>query len=288
MQSRFVSTAAAEVMERPRALTHVITVASGKGGVGKSNVVANLAMALSQAGKRVLVLDADLGLGNMDVLLGLVPEYTLEHVLAGTHSLNDVILDGPGGIRVLPASSGVPQLTALTESQQLLLLDQLEQVSESVDVLLIDTGAGISTNVTFFASSAQDSIIVVSPEPTSLTDAYALIKILARQYREHRFKVLVNMAKSPREAMEVFRKLDTAADRFLHVAIEYVGYIPMDDYVPFAVRQQKAFWEIYPDSPAAKAISQLARRVMQWHAPAFPKSSVQLLWQRLIHTTSAV
>lgn len=285
MQSRLTASVVSDVLDRPQTQPHVLAVSSGKGGVGKTTVVANLAIALSQAGKRVLVLDADLGLGNVDVLLGLVPTCTIEHVLRGTHSLRQVVLDGPCGIQVLPASSGVPQLTALTGPQQMLLLDQLEQVSESVDVLLIDTGAGISPNVTFFASSAHDTLVVVSPEPTSLTDAYALIKVLTRQYREQRFKVLVNMARSPREAMEVFKKLDTAADRFLHVALEYVGHIPDDDYVPLAVVRQKGLVEAFPESPASKALHRLAAHVMQWRAPLLPKSSVQLLWRRMMQST---
>jgi flagellar biosynthesis protein FlhG len=221
----------------------------------------------------------------LDVLLGLVPQYTIEHVLSGARTLDEILLEGPAGIHVLPASSGVPNLTALTESQQLLIQEQLEQMSADMDVLLIDTGAGISATVTFFASSAQDTIVVVSPEPTSLTDAYALIKVLTRQYRERRFKVLVNQAKSPREATEVFRKLDLAADRFLHVAIDYIGYIPDDDYVPMAVMQQRAIAEAFPDAPASQAFTKLAKQVLQWPKPGLPKSSVQLLWQRLIHAS---
>ena len=285
MQSRLNSPATmpsdAESSERR---TQVIAVSSGKGGVGKTNVVASLAVALSKSGKRVLVLDADLGLGNLDVLLGLVPRYTIEHVLSGARSLDEVLLEGPAGIHVLPASSGVQTLTALTESQQLLIQEQLEQISLDTDILLIDTGAGISPTVTFFASSAHDTVIVLSPEPTSLTDAYALIKVLARQYREHRFKVLVNQAKNPREAADVFRKLDLAADRFLHVAIDYIGCIPHDDYVPLAVMQQKAVADLFPESPASQAFARLARQVTQWPRPGIPKSSMQLLWQRLVQT----
>jgi flagellar biosynthesis protein FlhG len=265
--------------------THVIAVTSGKGGVGKSNVVANLAVALAKSGKQVLVLDADLGLGNLDVLLGLAPRYTIEHVLSGTQRLTDILLEGPAGIHVLPASSGVPHLTVLTESQQLMIQEQLAQLSMEMDVLLIDTGAGISPTVTFFAASAHESVVVVSPEPTSLTDAYALIKVLSRQYRERRFKVLVNQAKSPREAGEVFRKLDRAADRFLDVVIDYVGFIPDDDYVPLAVMQQKAVCDLFPGAPASQAFARLAGQVMQWSKPDMPKSSVQLLWQRLVHAS---
>ncbi len=260
--------------------TQVIAVASGKGGVGKTNVVANLAVSLSKAGKRVLLLDADLGLGNLDVLLGLVPRHTIEDVLVGTHTLAEIMLKGPAGIHVLPASSGVPRLTSLTESQQLMIQEQLADLAAEMDVLLIDTGAGISPNVTFFASSADETMVIISPEPTSLTDAYALIKVLARQYRERRFKVLVNQAKSPREASEVFGKLDVAVDRFLHVSVELVGAIPYDDYIHMAVMQQKAVSDMFPDAPAAQAFKRLAQQVVQWPKPGLPKSSVQLVWQR--------
>lgn len=260
--------------------TRVIAVSSGKGGVGKTNVAANVAVALARAGKRVLVLDADIGLGNLDVLLGLVPRYTIEDVLSGTRTLDEIAVEGPAGIQVLPASSGVPHLTALTDSQQIIIHEQLEQLAGGMDVLLIDTGAGISANVTSFASSAHETVIVATPEPTSLTDAYALIKVLARQYRERHFKVLVNQAKSRREAAEVFAKLDRAIDQFLHVAVEYVGYIPYDDYVPLAVMRQKAVVEAFPASPAAQAFVKLADQMLQWPTWEIPKGSVQLLWQR--------
>ncbi len=260
--------------------TQVIAVSSGKGGVGKTNVVANLAVTLTKIGKRVLVLDADLGLGNLDVLLGLLPRHTIEDVLVGTHTLDEIVLRGPAGIHVLPASSGVPHLTTLTDAQQVMIQEQLAALASEMDVLLIDTGAGISPNVTFFASAADETIIVVSPEPTSLTDAYALIKVLARQYRERRFKVLVNQAKSPREATEVFGKLDVAVDHFLHVSVELIGVIPYDDYVHLAVVQQKALAELFPQAPATQAFMRLAQQVIQWPRSGLPKSSVQLIWQR--------
>jgi len=262
--------------------TRVITVTSGKGGVGKTNVVANLAIGLARAGKRVLVLDADLGLGNIDVLLGLVPRFTLEHVLSGSHHLSDIIIEGPAGIRVLPASSGLPHLTSLTDAQQLILQSELETVADRAEVLLIDTGAGISPNVTYFTSAAQETIVVISPEPTSLTDAYALIKVLCRDHRERRFHVLVNMVRSQREAVQTFRKLDVAAERFLNVRLEYLGFIPLDDYLPMAVVEQKAVTERFPCSPAARAFVQLAKAVEAWPEPQLPKSTVQFLWQQLI------
>ena len=269
-------------MDHGRPCTRVITVTSGKGGVGKTNVVANLAVGLARVGKRVLVLDADLGLGNIDVLLGLVPRYTLEDVLCGSRRLSDIILQGPAEIQVLPAGSGLPHLTVLTDSQQLILQTELEHIADTVEVLLIDTGAGVSPNVTYFASAAQEIIVVISPEPTSLTDAYALMKVLCRQHRERRFKVLVNMVKNQREATQTFRKLDVAAERFLNVRLECLGFIPLDDYLPMAVIEQKAVTERYPSSPASRAFLQLAKKIAEWPDPQLPKSTVQFLWQQLV------
>lgn len=260
----------------------VLAVTSGKGGVGKTNVVANLAIALAQTGKRVLVLDADLGLGNLDVLLGLVPTWTLEHVLHGQKHLPDVILHGPQGIRVLPASSGSLDLTSLTWEQQLLLQDELEQVSRDVDLLLIDTGAGISPNVMFFAVAAQETLVVVTPEPTSLTDGYALMKVLSKEYAETRFRLLVNLVRSPEEATAVYRRLCRAADRFLNISIDFVGWVPADDYVPLAVCQQRAVVDRFPQAPASRAFHRLAASVGRWKPCVAPKGSVQFFWQRLV------
>ena len=274
--------AAMPAMAQGNLCTRVIAVTSGKGGVGKTNVVANLAVGLARAGKQVLVLDADLGLGNIDVLLGLVPRYTLEDVLCGSRSLSDIIIPGPAGIQVLPAGSGLPKLTTLTDTQQLILQTELERVVDNVEVLLIDTGAGISPNVTYFAAAAQETIVVISPEPTSLTDAYALMKVLSREHRECRFKVLVNMVKCQRDATQTFRKLDVAAERFLNISLEYLGFIPLDDYLPMAVIEQKAVTERFPASPASRAFVELAKKVAEWPDPQLPKSTVQFLWQQLI------
>ena len=263
----------------------VIAVTSGKGGVGKTNVVANLAMALSLGGKRVLVLDADLGLGNLDVLLGVVPQYTLEHVLSGAKRVSEIILQGPGGIMILPASSGIQDLTALSREQQVILQDELDRISADVDVLLIDTGAGISSNVLFFAVAAQEILVVASPEPTSITDAYALMKVLSSRFSERHFRLLVNMAKSQRDAREVYRKIGLVADRFLNVSIDYVGYIPADEHVPKAVCRQRAVVEAYPHAPASQEFYRLADTVGHWSPTAAPKGTVQFLWQRLVSQT---
>lgn len=271
--------------EEPARRIQVVAVTSGKGGVGKTNVVANLALAMSLTGKRVLVLDADLGLGNLDVLLGLVPQYTLEHVLSGEKRLSDVIVRGPGGMMILPASSGVQDLTALTSEQQVLLQEELEQASNEVDVLLIDTGAGISSNVLFFSVAAQEILVVVSPEPTSITDAYALMKVLSHRFSERHFRLLVNMARSQREAREVYRKIGAVADRFLDISIDYVGHIPLDDHLQMAVCKQRPVVDAFPHAPASQGFHRLATVVRNWEPSISPKGSVQFFWQKLVTQT---
>jgi len=270
----------------PSVGVQVIAVTSGKGGVGKTNVVANLAVMLAREGKRVLVLDADLGLGNLDVLLGLVPEWTLEHVLDGQKALADIVMRGPGGIGILPASSGMYDLTALTPEQQLLLQGELDRMANAIDVLLIDTGAGISSNVLFFASAAQEILVVASPEPTSMTDAYAVMKGLSQRHAETRFRLLINMARHQREALEIYRKITLVADKFLNISIDYVGYIPDDDYVPMSVCKQRAVVDLYPQAPSTQEFRRLARMVVQWKAE-HPKGGVQFLWRGLIARSEA-
>ena len=238
-----------------------IAVASGKGGVGKTNVTANLAIAMKKLGKEVLVLDADLGLSNLDVLLNLAPRYNIQHVLSGEKTLNDVIVEGPHGIKILPASSGVQEMTDLDEFQRLRLLEEFESYDGDIDVLLVDTAAGISTNVAFFCIAAQEIIVVTTPEPTALTDAYALIKVLFTGYQEKYFKVLVNNARREADATDVFKKLSAAAEKFLSISLDYLGYIPHDDLVQKAVRRQGAVIDLYPSSAASLSLSDIALKL---------------------------
>ena len=260
----------------------VISVTSGKGGVGKSNVVSNLAIALSMQGKKVLVIDADLGLGNLDVLLGLSPVYNLNHVLNGEKNLADILIDGPAGIKIIPAGSGVQELTSLGQHEKLKLLDELDMLEEQFDIMIVDTEAGISENVTYFTVAAQEIVVVVTPEPTSITDVYALVKLLATRYSEHHFKVLVNMAKDSEDALEVFRKLANVAGRFLDISLDYLGCVVKDEKVVEAVKRQRAVSELFPDSEAAGCFTTLAKRVIENTRQTRLKGNIQFFFRRFL------
>ena len=260
----------------------VISVTSGKGGVGKTNVVVNLAYALTQSGKKVLVLDADMGLGNIDVMLGLAPEYNLYHLINGEKSLSEVMTSGPGGMKILPAGSGIQELSELTPNQKLNLLAELDRIDNSIDIVLIDTAAGISGNVMYFNTAAQDIIVVASPEPTSMTDAYALMKILHTKYGESRFRLLVNMVRDSGEGRDVYRKLSAAADKFLNISIDYIGHIMQDKSVRMSVLNQRSVVDLYPGSDAGKCYTSLDRTVCGWPVNKDIKGNIQFLWRRLM------
>ncbi len=268
-------------------MPRVISVTSGKGGVGKTNVVANLAMAFSKLGKRVLVLDADLGLGNLDVLFGVMPQYTLEHVLAGQKRISEVLVQGPGNIQILPTSSGTGHLHDLTSEQKLLLLSELDRLETAADVFLIDTGAGIGSTVLYFNTAAQEIILVVTPEPTSLADAYALMKVMSKQHGEKRFNLIVNMVKSESEAQAVVQKLSLVCEQFLDVAIEYIGSVPFDDYLRMAVCTQKSVVDAYPHARSSTHFMQIGRKILQKPIRQDPKGNIQYLWRRLLSKASA-
>ena len=241
--------------------TRVIAITSGKGGVGKTNITANLAYIFSKMGKRTLLLDADTGLANIDVILGITTKYNLSHVLRGEKTLSEAIVEGPGGIKILPATSGIRGMVELSKGQKFTLLEELDELDEDFDFMLIDTAAGITDNVMYFNMAAREIIVVVSPEPTSLTDAYALIKMLYQDYKVKSFMLLVNMVKNSNEAVEVYTRLSNATNHFLGLPIEYLGHIPYDQNVSKAVRKQKLLAEIFSDSKASKSMFKIIEKL---------------------------
>lgn len=247
--------------------TRVIAVASGKGGVGKTNVVANLAVGLARLGDSVMVFDADLGLGNIDILLGLAPRFNLSHVIRGERSLEEILVRGPHGLWVLPAASGVASMAALTPAQQANLIDAVSRLNVPVDYLLIDCAAGISGDVLTFSRAAQEVVVVLSNEPASIADAYALVKVLSRQYGLKRFQLLPNMVRDAAEGKALFARFCSVADRYLDVSIGLAGAIPLDPALRSAVRAQRAVIESAPGSPSAKAFGALVERVRTWPMP---------------------
>ncbi|MGK0304295.1 MAG: flagellar biosynthesis protein FlhG [Gammaproteobacteria bacterium] len=263
-------------------LIKVIAVTGGKGGVGKTNVTLNTAISLAQQGKRVMVLDADLGLANVDVLLGLRVEKNLSHVLSGECTLDEVLVEGPYGIKIAPATSGSQSMTELTPTEHAGLIRAFSELQSQIDVLIVDTAAGISDMVLSFSKAAQDIMMVVCDEPTSLTDAYALIKILNKEHGVFRFKIVANMVRSMREGDELFSKLTKVTNRFLDVALELVAVIPFDENVRKSVRKQKAIVEAFPTSPAAMAIRRLAKKAIEWPIPNQPGGHLEFFLEQLV------
>lgn len=280
MQKKIQDTLAMTMDRHPR----VICVTSGKGGVGKTNVVINLAFHLAKKDKKVLVLDADLSLANVDVLLGLTPRFNLHHVFQGEKSLAEVLVSGPGGMSILPASSGILELSELNEDQKLFFLAEMEALNKKIDILLIDTAAGINNNVIYFVLAATERIILLSPEPTSLTDAYALIKVLSTRYNVKKVRILVNEARSEREAMAVFKQLAGVTDRFLDsLSMDYLGYIPHDEQLPQAVRRQRLVTELYPNTKSSLSFARLSERILEEEDKFYPDGNIKFFWRELVN-----
>jgi flagellar biosynthesis protein FlhG len=260
----------------------VIAVTGGKGGVGKSNVSLNLGMCLSELGRRVVLLDADLGLANLDILLGLTARENLSHVLSGQCSMRDILVEGPGGMKIVPASSGTKAMVELGPREHAGLIHAFSELSDDIDVLIIDTAAGISDMVLSFVTAAQETLFVVTNEPTSITDAYAMIKILNQNYDMYRFNVVANMVRSQQEGRDLYAKLTKVTDRFLDVALQFTGCIPFDEYVRKAIQRQKAVVEAYPRSKAALAYRTLANKVDAWPLPTSPRGHLEFFVDRLV------
>jgi len=260
----------------------VIAVTGGKGGVGKTNVSVNLSLALAQMERRVVLMDADLGLANVDVMMGVRAEGNISDVLSGHASLRDIMVPVNDYLKIVPASSGTQEMTQLSVHEHAELIHAFSDISDEVDVLVIDTAAGISDAVVSFVRAAQDVLVVVCDEPTSITDAYALIKLLHRDYDTTRFRVLANMVRSEQEGRNMFAKLQTVTDRFLDVTLQYVGSIPYDENVRKAVQRQSAVLEAFPKSKAALAYRQLGSKVHAWPVIKNPRGHLEFFVEKLV------
>ncbi len=265
-------------------MVQVIAVTGGKGGIGKTNVSVNLAIALADQGKRVVLLDADLGLANIDIMLGITPKKNLSHLISGECDLSDVLVSGPGGIKIVPASSGAKLMANLSISQHAGLIHAFEQLADQMDVLIIDTAAGISDVVTSFVSAAQEVMLVVCNEPTSITDAYSVVKLLNQDYQIQKFHIVPNMVRSHQEAKELFNKLSKVTDRFLDATLEYTHAIPFDEHVRKAIQRQKSVCEVYPQSPVSLAFKALAKKVLNWPSNFKSKGHLEFFVERLIES----
>lgn len=264
----------------------VIAVTGGKGGVGKTSVAVNLATTLAASrgphGRHVMLLDGDLGLANVDVFLGLSPRHTMQHVLSGERTLEEIILHSAQGVQVVPGASGVAELANLSAAGHLGLVQAFSALSARVDTLIVDTSAGIAHSVLQFSQAAQHVLLVVCDEPASMTDAYALAKVLSRNYGVRKFHVLANLVRMPGEGSMLFEKLQRVAARFLDVTLEYIGEIPDDPYLRRAIREQRPVVAAYPASPAARAFKKLALVADKWPVPDCPRGNLEFFVERLV------
>lgn len=271
-------------MSRP---VKVVAVTGGKGGVGKTNISVNLSVALAEMQRRVVLMDADLGLANVDVLLGLQPRFTMADVLSGERKMRDILVPGPGGIKVVPASSGVSNMAALSAQEHAALIHSFSELSDQLDTLIIDTAAGISDTVVSFVRAAQEVVVVVCDEPSSITDAYALIKLLNSEHGVYRFRVVANMCRSVQEGINLFNKLNGVCERFLDVTMQYLGPVPFDENVRKAVQKRKALLEFAPRCKAAQAMRVLAQKVDALPVSHSARGHLEFFFDRLLEPVHA-
>ncbi len=240
--------------------TRTIVITSGKGGVGKTSLSVSLAIAIAQDGKSVTLLDADLGLANINVILGIIPKYNLYHVIKGKKKLKDIIIEVPEGIKIIAGASGFQQLANLDVKQRDEFIHSIAELAND-DFLIVDTGAGISQNVLSFVMAADEVIVVTTPEPTAITDAYGIIKAIASQSNEKHIKLIVNRAQSVAEGKRVAQRVINIAGQFLNIKVEELGFVYEDLYVPKSVRNQKPFIVSYPNSKASGCVKVIADRI---------------------------
>lgn len=270
-----------ERLMAPRPL-RVLAVCSGKGGVGKTNVATNIAIAMGARRRNVCLLDADVSLANVDVLLGIQPRFNLSHVVSGETELASAIVDGPNGVQIVPASSGNFQMTELPVASQAALIHAFGELQPQPDVLVIDTAAGISPTVARFVAAAQHALVVVCDEPASLTDAYALMKVFSKNYNITRFQVVTNRCSGSAAGRALFSKLARVAGAYLDIVLHHLGDIPSDGYLLKAVQEQRAVVDAYPHSPAGRAFQRLAQNIDALPEHIESRGGIEFFFERLL------
>lgn len=282
-----IGTTPEQKMKKPakkRKPVRVIAIASGKGGVGKTNVSVNLGVSLSKMGNRVLLMDADMGLANVDIMLGLQTEYNLSHVLDGEKTLREVMVDAPGGLKIIPAASGVKRMAQLTPMENAGIINAFSELDGILDVLLIDTAAGIADSVVSFCRASQEVVVVVTDEPASMTDAYALIKVLSREYSLTKFQLLANMTRSEKHGRMLYEKFSQVCEQFLDVSIDYLGTVPFDHDLREAIQKQSPVTIAKPMSEAAQAFRGMAQKIDNWPIPTGVTGYLQFFVESLFQT----
>lgn len=260
----------------------VIAVTSGKGGVGKTNISVNLAVALGAKGARVLTIDADLGLANMDIVMGLAPSYTVAELVRGDASIDDVLVQGPPGVWLLPGASGRYDLANLDDLQRHELFNAVDSLDDRFDIVVVDTGAGVGSNAIGFAAAAKDIVVVVTPEPTSVADGYGMLKVLCTRCAVRRVKVLTNMVTGDAEGEQVFRRLANLSARFLNISLDHLGSVPRDAAMGRAVMRGEPVLLAYPKSRASLAIENIAQTLLEADERDERQGAMRLFWRRLL------
>ena len=254
--------------------------------MGKTSLICNIAARFGQLGRRVLLIDADLGLANIDIIMGLKTTATLQQLFNGECTLPEILIEGPPNVTVMPSGSGVRELTYLKDEQLLMFMNALDELENVYDVLLVDTGAGIGKNVLYFNAAAQDVLVVATPEPTSLTDAYAIMKVMSRDYALKRFNLIVNQVPNRKAALDVYRKLTRVADQYLDISIDYLGHVVRDTLMGTAVVERTLLIEGHPGTPAAACITELVDRLVEEQQVRPPTGNMQFFWKRLLRASA--
>lgn len=262
----------------------VISVTGGKGGIGKTTISVNLAVAFAKKNQKVLLFDADLGLANVDVLLGIKPKKNINDFLSGSCELHEICVTGPHGLKIIPAASGVQKMAELSSIESIELIRSFSTLTEDIDVMIVDMASGISNQVMEFTHASQDILVVICNDPSSLTDSYAVIKILHQKYGRDRFGIVVNKAKNLQEGFDVFNRFQNAISKFINVSMNYIGHVPQDDYINMSAIDRVSIIEKYPFSAAAVAFNNLSHGINHWQDNTTLPGGIHFFFERLIQS----